>query len=64
MGFDFGSVISEVDLDVTDDGLALRGRALSEPWGRDAVWVVHTKKNDRELAQIVVRQYPDPVDGA
>ncbi len=50
---EFAGVVSEVDLDIPDDGLALRGKAMSEPWGRDLVWVVLTKKSDRQLAQIV-----------
>lgn len=50
---DIACVVSEIDLDAPDAGLALRGTAISEPWGKDVVWVIHTRKADRELAQIV-----------
>lgn len=50
---EIAGVVSEIDLDVPDDGIALRGKAISEPWGRDVFWVVHTKKSDRQLTQIV-----------
>ncbi len=47
-------VISEVDLDVKDAGLALRTAAAAEPAGqRVLVWVIHTSKTDRQIAEIV-----------
>jgi len=46
-------VISEVDLDAPDGGVTLRGAALEEDWGREVVWVILTRKTDREVAQIV-----------
>lgn len=46
-------VISEVDLDNPDGGVTLRGNALKEEWGRELVWVILTRKTDREVAQIV-----------
>ncbi|MFO0614481.1 MAG: DUF4388 domain-containing protein [Polyangiaceae bacterium] len=50
---EIAGVVSEIDLDVPDDGIALRGKAISEPWGRDVFWVIHTKKSDRQVTQIV-----------
>jgi len=47
-------VVSEVDLDSEDAGLTLRTAATSEPWGQSvAAWVIHTRKADRQLAEIV-----------
>ncbi len=47
-------VISEVDLDADDAGLTLRSTAASEPWGERVIaWIVHTRKTDRQLAEIV-----------
>lgn len=46
-------VISEIDLDTPDAGLSLRGAALKEPWGREVLWIMLTRKTDREVAQIV-----------
>ncbi len=47
-------VISEVDLDSDDAGLTLRSTAAGEPWGeRVLAWIVHTRKTDRQLAEIV-----------
>jgi response regulator RpfG family c-di-GMP phosphodiesterase len=50
---EFAVVVSEIDLDAPDAGLALRSEALGEAWGKDVTWIVHTRKTDRELAQIV-----------
>ncbi len=47
-------VVSEVDLDSEDAGLTLRTAAAAEPWGQSvAAWVIHTRKADRQLAEIV-----------
>ena len=47
-------VISEVDLDSDDAGLSLRTAAAAEPWGQRVIaWIVHTRKTDRQLAEIV-----------
>lgn len=50
---EFAVVVSEIDLDEPDGGLALRSEALGEAWGKDVTWIVHTRKTDREIAQIV-----------
>ena len=51
---DITAVVSEVDLDVPDAGLALRGQAAGADWGSKVLaWVVHTRKMDRQLAEIV-----------
>jgi response regulator RpfG family c-di-GMP phosphodiesterase len=44
-------VVSEMDLDQPDAGLALREAARKEPWGRELTWVVLTSKGDRKAAQ-------------
>lgn len=47
-------VVSDVDLDAADAGLTLRTSAISEPWGQKVTaWVIHTKKTDRQIAEIV-----------
>lgn len=47
-------VVSEVDLDIPDAGLTIRSSSMSQPWGqRVMVWVMHTRKNDRQIAEIV-----------
>jgi response regulator RpfG family c-di-GMP phosphodiesterase len=48
---DVAVVVSEIDLDEADAGLALRGEAAKAPWGRDVTWVVLTSKADRQSAQ-------------
>ncbi len=51
---DFTVVISEVDLDSKDAGLTLRSTIASEETGKKVlVWVVYTRKTDRQLAEIV-----------
>ncbi|MBK8939478.1 MAG: DUF4388 domain-containing protein [Polyangiaceae bacterium] len=51
---EFNIVVSDVDLDSEDAGLTLRTSAVSEPWGQKVTaWVVHTRKTDRQLAEIV-----------
>jgi response regulator RpfG family c-di-GMP phosphodiesterase len=51
---DFELVVTEVDLDLPDSGLALRSAAASAPWAKNVLaWVVHTRKTDRQLAEIV-----------
>jgi response regulator RpfG family c-di-GMP phosphodiesterase len=51
---EFSTVISEVDLDADDAGLSLRSAAAGEEWGqRVMVWIIHTRKTDRQLAEIV-----------
>jgi response regulator RpfG family c-di-GMP phosphodiesterase len=51
---EFSTVISEVDLDADDAGLSLRSAAAGEDWGqRVMVWIIHTRKTDRQLAEIV-----------
>ncbi len=47
-------VISEIDLEVADAGLTLRSTAVAEKAGQNVmVWVIHTRKTDRQLAEIV-----------
>ncbi len=47
-------VVSEIDLDSEDAGLTLRTAAATEPWGQHvAAWIIHTRKTDRQLAEIV-----------
>jgi len=47
-------VVSEVDLDVDDAGITLRTSANAEPWGQKVIaWIIHTRKTDRQLAEIV-----------
>ncbi|UQA62509.1 DUF4388 domain-containing protein [Polyangium aurulentum] len=50
-GGEITAVVSEIDLEEPEMGLALRADALKEPWGRDATWVVLTRKGDRHSAQ-------------
>jgi len=51
---EFALVVSEVDLDVADAGLSLRSAAASAPWAKSILaWVIHTRKADRQLAEIV-----------
>jgi response regulator RpfG family c-di-GMP phosphodiesterase len=51
---DVTAVVSEIDLDVPDAGLTLRGQAAGADWGQKVLaWVVHTRKMDRQLAEIV-----------
>jgi response regulator RpfG family c-di-GMP phosphodiesterase len=45
------AVISEIDLDTPDAGLALRESLLKEGKARDLTWVVLTGKTDRQAAQ-------------
>lgn len=47
-------VVSEVDLDAEDAGITLRTSANAEPWGQKVMaWIIHTRKTDRQLAEIV-----------
>lgn len=48
---DVALVVSEIDLDEADAGLALRAEAKREAWGREATWVFLTSKTDRQSAQ-------------
>ncbi|NUP14315.1 MAG: DUF4388 domain-containing protein [Polyangiaceae bacterium] len=51
---DVAIVVSDVDLDAEDAGLTLRTAAVAEPWGQKVTaWVIHTRKTDRQLAEIV-----------
>jgi response regulator RpfG family c-di-GMP phosphodiesterase len=43
-------VVSEIDLG-PDDGLALLAAARAESWGKDVPWVIHTRRQDRAVAQ-------------
>lgn len=43
-------VVSEIDLEAPDAGLALRQKALRESWG-DPVWIFLTSRADRAVAQ-------------
>ncbi|APR85826.1 GSPII E domain/HD domain/response regulator [Minicystis rosea] len=45
------AVISEIDLDTPDGGLALRDALLKEGAARDVTWVMLTSKTDRQAAQ-------------
>jgi response regulator RpfG family c-di-GMP phosphodiesterase len=45
------AVVSEIDLDVPDAGIALREELLKDGRGRDITWVVLTGKSDRQSAQ-------------
>jgi response regulator RpfG family c-di-GMP phosphodiesterase len=45
------AVVSEIDLDTPDAGLALRGEMRKDPKGKDLTWVVLTGKTDRQAAQ-------------
>ncbi|HSO00671.1 MAG TPA: HD domain-containing phosphohydrolase, partial [Candidatus Nanopelagicales bacterium] len=44
-------VVSEVDLEEPDAGLAFRSEALKVGFGRDKAWVILTSKTDRQTAQ-------------
>ncbi|MGK4007674.1 HD domain-containing phosphohydrolase [Sorangium sp. So ce1036] len=44
-------VVSEIDLEEPDAGLALRADALKLGFGRDKTWVILTAKTDRQTAQ-------------
>ena len=44
-------VVSEIDLEEPDAGLALRSEALKIGFGRDVAWVILTAKTDRQTAQ-------------
>lgn len=47
-------VVSDVDLDSEDAGITLRTAAVGEPWGQKVTaWVIHTRKTDGQLAEIV-----------
>lgn len=51
---EFTVVISEVDLDTRDAGLTLRSTVASEETGKKVlVWIIYTRKQDRQLAEIV-----------
>ncbi len=45
------AVVSEIDLDTPDAGIALREQLLKDGKGRDITWVVLTGKTDRQSAQ-------------
>jgi response regulator RpfG family c-di-GMP phosphodiesterase len=45
------AVVSEIDLEEPNAGLALRTEALREAWGKEPVWVILTTKTDRQTAQ-------------
>src|SRR6185503_16445870 len=44
-------VVSEIDLEKPDAGLALRESALKDGFAREATWVMLTTKQDRQTAQ-------------
>ncbi|WP_437590588.1 HD domain-containing phosphohydrolase [Sorangium sp. So ce1000] len=48
---DIEVVVSEIDLEEPDAGLALRSDALKLGFGRDKTWVILTTKTDRQTAQ-------------
>ncbi|WP_434045300.1 MULTISPECIES: HD domain-containing phosphohydrolase [Sorangium] len=48
---DIEVVVSEIDLEEPDAGLALRADALKLGFGRDKTWVILTAKTDRQTAQ-------------
>lgn len=51
---DVAIVVSEIDLDAKDAGITLRSCAASEAWGEKvAAWVIHTRKTDRQVAEMV-----------
>lgn len=51
---DVAIVVSEIDIDAKDAGITLRSCAASEPWGEKvAAWVIHTRKTDRQVAEMV-----------
>jgi response regulator RpfG family c-di-GMP phosphodiesterase len=45
------AVVSEIDLDTPDAGIALREQVIKDGKGRDITWVVLTGKTDRQSAQ-------------
>lgn len=50
-GSEISVVVSEIDVDKPDAGLALRESAVKEGFARDATWVMLTRKTDRQTAQ-------------
>jgi len=50
-GGEIAAVVSEIDLEEPEMGLALRADAQKEAWGRGITWVILTRKNDRHSAQ-------------
>jgi len=50
-GSEIDVVVSEIDLDKPDAGLALRESAQKDGFARDATWVMLTAKTDRQTAQ-------------
>jgi DNA-binding response OmpR family regulator len=48
---EISAVVSEIDLDTPDAGIALREQLVNEGKGRDITWVVLTGKTDRGSAQ-------------
>jgi len=50
-GSEISVVVSEIDVDKPDGGLALREAAVKEGFARDATWVMLTSKTDRQTAQ-------------
>jgi response regulator RpfG family c-di-GMP phosphodiesterase len=50
-GGEIAAVVSEIDLEEPEMGLALRADALKQPWGREITWVILTRKSDRHSAQ-------------
>jgi len=48
---EIAAVVSEIDLEEPEMGLALRADAQKESWGRGITWVILTRKNDRHSAQ-------------
>ncbi|TKD03110.1 DUF4388 domain-containing protein [Polyangium fumosum] len=50
-GGEIAAVVSEIDLEEPEMGLALRADAQKESWGREITWVILTRKNDRHSAQ-------------
>lgn len=51
---DVSVVVSEIDLDVEDAGITLRADAATESWGKKVIaWVIHTRKTDRQVAEMV-----------
>lgn len=50
-GSEISVVVSEIDLDKPDAGLALRESAVKEGFAREITWVMLTAKTDRQCAQ-------------
>ena len=48
---EISAVVSEIDLDIPDAGIALREQMIADGKGRDITWVVLTGKTDRQSAQ-------------